>query len=686
MRSETRVQSEQRAEQAAPVRSALRVQSRSYATAAPMRGLSVTPMLPATPSTAALNLYRMLNDARADGPMWTLDAQWLSIAQWASMKACIAQHNMDGPYDSQPWDAPGIVAAGGCKNWLSVSQPPSCDWGFWRLSQCSLDVASRYSFQFSRYLWAQTRMREHLARRPVPGGANYTTAAVAADWAWEAAQLISVLLWSTNVRFDSGYGAVRQVDEDLVAAGLLLERTRRVWDPRRGWTGHERGAPQFRQHYEGALPQLPPPDSGAWQSLGRVWELVPTVFNYLGNDPVAPVDRNGFSPAFEPLWTNPLLRFGPSDSAEMVTQPLAAMADVRGADDRTVFRRWFALNWLGGAPAWVRTPQTVYEAKRTHQHPTPDWTRSARTLWTTSPQWIVNDLAEQLAHYSDPTHTYFDWMQTALRTYDINTPVPNTTVAGQDFIGSKHDLLEMATRAATDAHALAIAPGARGGDSATGAMIVQTGIALVTTIASMVLPVVGLFFTAFNYLTAFATNLITASIPEGPKPCPSFPFIRVMSPPPGTPCALTVDEITSSLLSITSNARWPVAIGGQTRVFSIDGVTVPVTFTPTDTTADAVARRINAAAALVLPLSHPTVAVVTSAGQVAVRAVDPAQPPRAIGGNAAALGFPGPLTGAPTTTAPPPLVAPNPPTASGGGGGAVPLAVGALLALKLLFG
>jgi hypothetical protein len=110
--------------------------------------------------------------------------------------------------------------------------------------------------------------------------------------------------------------------------------------------------------------------------------------------------------------------------------------------------------------------------------------------------------------------------------------------------------------------------------------------------------------------------------------------------------------IVGSLLGINSNARWPVSIGGQTRTFVVDGKTFTVTFAAGDTTADAVARRINAAAALVPGLTG-TVASVLSTGQVHVEGRDPGEGPvRAIGGTAIALGFPGP------TTAPPPPVPP----------------------------
>jgi len=304
---------------------------------------------------------------------------------------------------------------------------------------------------------------------------------------------------------------------------------------------------------------------------------------------------------------------------------------------------------------------------------------------------IIEDLARQLQFYSNPSKSYVAWMQSALQTFNLETPVPPTSPAAIDFVNAKQSLLAMVADAASRSEAASRA-GTSGTDSSA-AMITTTVAAIfqaVFTLVAQSVPVIGLLLSGIQQVEDLIIRAIGGAV--GNVPCPAFPFIRVMAPRSGV-CDLSTQDITSSLLGTTSSARWPVAIGGLTRTFAVDGKQFTVAFAATDTTADLVARRINAAAALV---GLGAVATVRS-GQVHVEGRDPSfGAARATGGTACALGFPGPCT-APSTSSPGPTMTtcsngtqvpagtPCPPPAPAKSSG-LPLLVGAAIALRFLLG
>jgi hypothetical protein len=149
-----------------------------------------------------------------DAEMWTLDLKWLGRAQFRSMRSCVRTTNTTS---SDVTVSPYVL--GECRNAWGAPVGSTCDWGFWSIDKCDLETASTNVFQFSRYLWAQSRMRELLTRVPVQG---ITSPQEASDWCWLAWQYVSALLWSTNVRFDNPNSQALYYDRDLANAGLLL--------------------------------------------------------------------------------------------------------------------------------------------------------------------------------------------------------------------------------------------------------------------------------------------------------------------------------------------------------------------------------------------------------------------------------------------------------------------------------
>ncbi len=141
--------------------------------------LTPLPLVPApTGAVASLHsIYPAADRARVDAQMWVLDAGWLGSAQWADMRMCVVgRGDVSGGTVTSPYAGPGT-----CRTPTGALADTTCNWGFWKIDRCDLDTASTRVFQFSRYLWAQARMRELLASKPVPGQVNDGPAAA---WAW----------------------------------------------------------------------------------------------------------------------------------------------------------------------------------------------------------------------------------------------------------------------------------------------------------------------------------------------------------------------------------------------------------------------------------------------------------------------------------------------------------------------
>jgi hypothetical protein len=135
-----------------------------------------------------------------DQRMWTLDATWASSAVFDAKTSCVAIRNFSGPYETVPYVNP--ESPGGCRNWAGSPVPPACSWAQWKIPGCSEDVFTSSLFQLPRYLWAQRRMREMLASKPTERQFGPALNDALASWVLDAHALVSVLVYSTNIRFD----------------------------------------------------------------------------------------------------------------------------------------------------------------------------------------------------------------------------------------------------------------------------------------------------------------------------------------------------------------------------------------------------------------------------------------------------------------------------------------------------
>lgn len=678
-----------------------------------------------------------------DAQMWGLDNEYASAANFVSMKSCVRYTKVDpATYVAYAAGIP-IDASGGApvsESWFSrnvqehgcrggsFNQPvaPTCLWGFWKLNRCDTDTATKYVFQFPRYLWAQRRMREMLARKPVQG---VTSAQEAADWAWEACQYVSVLLWSTNIRFDNPNGK----------GGTYP-----------GGTGLRFDMPP-PPPYDGP-PTANPPRAIPLSSdtpANRLFGATPTwttITPFILNDgnfgsvnapelSVLPRTKQDFSPVGGPADIMALGRpyfalasaGGPVPfTATLAPSPMQVPFGVTAEQAREVMNAAIALGGqlrvVNGTPTWL--PRwTIAKAWN-------DWWFRATWNWDTlwkpvadghylqrggdHGQWspkvtfvapgakvTIDSLAAMLEHYSRRELFFTDWLQQAVLTYAEETSGEEYSggPAG-DFREARLALMNSvaeAHRRQNDLQNAAGIPAYATGTARDVLMVSQMVQSLILMIASYI-PVVGQVVTAaFSTMQQVLNNLLRHGwAAVGNTPCPALPFMRVMMP--DRPCDLTAESITSSLLGVDSNATWPVSVAGQSLTFSVDGTTFTARFDATSTTAEAVARRINSAAA---DAGLGPVAAVHSGGQIHVEGIDPSYGKvRVTGGDAVALGFPLSVPGAPpprsvpSRTPPPQSVPPGTPpprlrpaaSAQGGGTGLLVGGAGALLLLRFLLG
>lgn len=587
-----------------------------------------------------------------DAAMWTLDQQWSGSGTWTSMKSCVRVKDFNGGFVSTPW---AQLGSDGCRNWAGSVANPTCLWGFWRIDRCDLPTATELVFQFARYLWAQGRMRELLATKP----GDATGWSDAAFWAWKAAELISVLQWSTNVRFDNpnAMSGAGDYAADLKRAGLL-------WSPPAG--------ANLGFAYDGpALSKAP---------YFVPYTLTPRALNVVGETRVIPLQEQDFAPGDGPLafmdrsappQTHPMFAIAtPSGPApyysnvpigisneqaddirnrtlELYLASHSSPDSLRWASTRAFNEFWFRATWTW--PTWWVPVTDVYTRVVRHVsdgtpagHTEYGWSAQPQTMVLGGARLAVELLAQQLSFYSDksaPTANYLAWMQTALSTYNVDTAgIGSDNPAAIDFNRAKSALLSSVNAAATQAGSIARSGTAAGGDAAAYTAVTASLVQAVWSLAAQSVPLLGTIYSALNQAVQWFAAAAGGAV--GNIPCPAFPFIRVMAPSSGG-CAVATSDIVSSLLGISTSATWPIAIGGLTRSFVVDAVPFNVTFQAGDSTPDAVARRINAAAALV---GLGPVASVAN-GQVHVQGSDPAAGPAvATGGTAASLRFPGPTT------------------------------------------
>lgn len=617
-------------------------------------------------STGATAPAGSLARAIADSAMWTLDADWTSRAAWFDARVCATMRLVgDSEPTVTPWaELPTLRGRPVCRNALGADVPPTCRWGFWKLPDCSLTVATKYQFQFQRYLWAQQRMRELLAAVPVQGTTDST---VAAAWCWEASSLISVLLWATNCRFSNPNPAGSEdYGQRLVEAGALMRAA---------------------EVPSGAIPIL---------LATHVWNAPPSDLPF-----TPPQSKDDFAPSFS--MSPPATQYGPrfyvpSSYAEVATlggnpygdpnvnPTLANAADanaLRARGDKALLGYWFALTWgARGATVTDARHQVRPLAYRVTSGPSGGVTSGPAAPINptyTSAKFIVDDLRAQLEHYVGVG--FFDWIKAQNASYVAEVgSLPNSSFKETTLI----DLVATGQQIAT-AQALAGSPGAEYGSLALS--LVSSLFTLIGGIGTTFAAVLSAYSQALDWFLSHGGGAVGNSV------CPAYPFLRAMSA-----CDISTDSIAASALGVDSRATWPVNVSGQGTVFVIDGKRVTATY-DADTDAVSIARRINAAAALA---GLGPVATVLD-GQVHVEGALP-QPVTVTSSTAVALGFPNSAPAGRLSPSAWGLVRPSSGVTlpacpagqtrgadgvcrapSGGGGVVLPLAAGALI-LKFLLG
>jgi len=585
-----------------------------------------------------------------DQKMWTLDNAWRPPnpgTTFIDARLCVRQPEVGSGITSTPWkNLPDVNA---CRNVDGRVFGSNCNWGYWQLTPCSLDTAALYMFQYSRYLWAQGRLRELLANPPRQGA---TDPQAAADWVWLASQYISVIWWSTNVRFD-GYGDGAYWNE-YMSRGLVTDPNAGIAFP----DGHT-------VIYGAVTPRcLNVVDAGGRDFVRAVFD-VPTMQDEFSPGDYATMSeatidqqnaiRRNHLPmpvgiqvgAGEIVPWNSTTPLGLTDEqrgqirseAYALYQASGYTSSLRWAESRAYLNWSFRATWNWQDP-WRQIPNvTVYYQGR---H---GWVKRG-PLWAGGAKVVLDNITALATQYARKDLLYTDWMQTAVTAYNVQyTALPLTTEARIAWARTQDQMANAISQSAT----------------AERDVLNQNMGFTVLSMASSLLTLFGGYVAYMGYLMqglAVVTQQIFSAfgiLVNERHPCPALPFLRVTT----GDCNVDEGSIVSALLGITSNARFPLApsdIGGKTITFVVDGVSVSTTFLASDTTADSVARRINAAAALALPPSHGAVASVDRSGQVHVQGTDPsAGQTHVSGGNATALGFAGTI-GMPTVNLLPDLL------------------------------
>jgi hypothetical protein len=454
-----------------------------------------------------------------DSEMWTLDVRWApprssesppamsssalsksaTKAMWSSYVQCVRVAEVGGGWISQPWSVTGAAL---CTNPAGVRQAPKCPWGMWRMPMCDAQSIS-LAWQGTRYLWAQQKMRELLSQTP--------TRDDAAQWVWSAYQLISLLHWSTNVRFGNpqahtfdyareleragciapGFGGINtaRVDGQMVArsttpAGLSFANWNRMSEADDNFVRPERGP--------GVLP------------------------------PLVPTSRGDFSPWFE-------LASGFRDPATLESSPALppSVAAVVALQRSLVGSRrgWSRTLALRGADAEAPSPAFAMWMRETWGQeqitvPFPLAARPSFALTFAAASQIVSRTRRALEHYVGVP--FLKWQTTILDVYTTEVAPFVLMLPGETRLAWTSAVRDFAGRAAQ----------AQAAEWNSGEVAAYTTTAM-TLIASLVNSgagaILGAMFTLLNYLVRFLGD--AGLMASGYSVCPSFPFIRVPDPP-----------------------------------------------------------------------------------------------------------------------------------------------------------
>ena len=639
------------------------------------RGLGTfTPlMIPFRLTGPLLSAFSFIQDARqkaaVDQQMWTIDQQWSpphTGATFRDMRTCVRVSEVGGGVETRAWRT--LPDDQACRNVDGRVFSPNCRWGYWELLPCNMQTATQFMFQYTRYLWAQGRLREMLVTKPVRG---VTSPQAAADWVWLANQYISVMLWSTNVRFDpaNDYSGSYYEDEYVRAGLYLAPETQPFLNVIYGDV-----TPRLLNVLDGdPLSQRNVPVSQEWFSPGNpqhlMWMVPETTTD---NSRIYRLPDGSTYNSSTPIGLTNEQRRDIQRAATAIQTASGTIESYRWAEARAFLNWSFAATWNENWPSPWRQVTTVSLPQRGGR-----WT-NPQPLMAGGAQVVLDKTVRLVTHYADPHILFTDWMHAAITAYDVQlAALPLPTNVRVDWTRARDQMNTQLTSAASfERGAIGMSTGGAVSSSLWSLVSLFGGVA---AIAATIMQAVQQI--AFALFAAFGVTV------NERHPCPAMPFLRITT----GDCDLSEDTITASILGIDSGATWPLSFDrmlNKTLTFVIDGAAVHVVFS-SETTADAVARKINSAAALALPSGHPTVASVRR-NQVHVEGADPASGPvRITGGTAAALRFPGPVQDTePSVGCPDGSRAAStalcPPAAAGGTGGAPRSSGGMLLGLTAL--
>lgn len=454
-----------------------------------------------------------------DSEMWTMDVRWapsrnyadssgvappqMSMnalrpsstgkAMWASSVRCIRVAEIGGGWISQPW---AVTGAALCTNPAGVRQHPKCPWGVWRLPTCTSESIS-LAWQGQRYLWAQQKMREMLAAPP--------SRETAAQWVWSAYQLISLLHWSTNIRFGNPQARMFDYARQLETEGCIA--------PGFGGINTARADGQQVSRSGGGGPVL-----ANWNRVAESDDSPVRPERGPGlNPPLVPLSRGDFSPWVEFSAPRGATSLPPALSAVLAQQ--AALAGSR--------RGWLrTLALLGPDPAapmptfvtWMA--QTWGQSAVTVAMPSPGPGRAAYNDSIPGAAQILESTRRALEHYVQVP--YLKWQTTILTTYQLEMQPFTARLPGDVQFAFSQSIADFAGRA----QALQAASWNRG-EAASYTMAAMSLIAsLVSAPAAAVL---GIMFQLLDMLVGFLGD--QGLLASGYSVCPAFPFIRVPDPP-----------------------------------------------------------------------------------------------------------------------------------------------------------
>ncbi len=480
-----------------------------------------------------------------ESAMWTYDTRWAPArgtlgvssgqpsmpssaihpspsgkAMWESYVKCVRVAEVGGGWLVQPWSTTGAAL---CTSVFGDRQAPRCRWGVWRMPVCSSESIA-LAWQGQRYLWAQQKMRE-LLLQPV-------TRANAAQWVWSAFQLVSLLHWSTNIRFNNPQERVLNYSRELERAGCLF--------PGIG-NGETDGAPAPGQ----IVPRLGgfgvPITLADWNRQSAV---VSTARGPGVVPPLVPIARADFSPWFD-LGIDPL-RLVKSSASPAVLAVIAQTTARLGSSTNP----WAMSRSLVGTDPEAPMPTFITWMEQTWGQATvPTQVLNTRGIAQNVPligaQGILETTRRVLEHYVRVP--FLLWQTTILTVYQTEMQPFVARLPGASQLAFNRSIADFAGRAQA-------AQAAQWNSGEAGAYTVMAMTLIAGLVSSGAGALLGAMFTLIGYLVTFLGD--AGVMATGSSICPAFPFIRVPDPP----CDALGPPVDAIGLPMTVPASGPVML------------------------------------------------------------------------------------------------------------------------------